>query len=55
MTSYTHGRHIAIPEKFYKGRSQETNISHGWKFSRFAAHLVERDLFWSVAPCARSL
>jgi hypothetical protein len=23
MTSYTHGRHIAIPEKFYKGRSQE--------------------------------
>jgi hypothetical protein len=31
--------------EFYKGRSQEKNLSRGRKFSCFAAHVNERDLF----------
>jgi hypothetical protein len=31
------------PVKFYKKESQEKNVSHGWNFSCFAAHLNEQD------------
>jgi len=31
--------------KFYKGRSQEKNLPLGRRFSSFAAHLIEQDLF----------
>jgi hypothetical protein len=31
--------------KFYKSRSQETNLSRGRNFSYFAAHVNEQDLF----------
>jgi len=36
---------IEMPGKFYKGRSQEKNLSHGRNFSCFAAPLNEQDLF----------
>jgi len=33
-----------MPELFYKGRSQEKNVSCGWNFSCFTAQLIKRDL-----------
>ena len=36
-----------------KGEVKKKHISFGWKFSCFAAHVIERDLFCSSAPCAR--
>src|SRR5216684_5287452 len=32
---------------------KKKDVSFGWNFSCFAAHLIERDLFWPTAPCAR--
>ena len=34
-----------MPGLFYKGRSQEKNLSHGRNFSCFAAPVNEQDLF----------
>jgi hypothetical protein len=28
-----------------KGKVKEKNLSRGWNFSTFAAHLIEQDLF----------
>src|SRR5215472_17750580 len=37
---------VSAPKvKFYKGRSQEKNLSQGRNLSCFAAHSIERDLF----------
>src|SRR5215467_5708667 len=36
---------LSVPDLFYKGRSQEKNLSLGRKFSCFPAHLIEQDLF----------
>jgi len=29
---------------------KKKHFSRGWNFSCFAAHLMERDLFWPAAP-----
>jgi hypothetical protein len=52
MASYTHGRHIAIPEKSVfrlissiKGEGKKKHFGCGRSFSCFPAHVIERDLF----------
>src|ERR1700730_5814043 len=32
---------------------KKKHFSFGWKFSCSSAHLIERDVFWPTAPCAR--
>jgi hypothetical protein len=39
------GLEKSMPDLFYKSRSQEKKLSRGRKFSYFAAHVNERDLF----------
>src|ERR1700674_5175556 len=36
-----------------KREVKKKHISFGRNFSCFLAHLIERDLFWPAAPCAR--
>jgi hypothetical protein len=36
-----------------KGEVKKKQISLGWKFSCFSAHLLERDMFSPTAPYAR--
>ena len=36
---------VQVPDKFYKGGSQEKYLSRGRIFSCFPAYVIEQDLF----------
>jgi hypothetical protein len=38
-----------------KRKVKKKHFSRGWNVSTFAAHLIEKDLFWPSAPVARVL